>query len=109
MYRHADMDIFLATSRHGQGLGAEALRLLAHHLFEERGRHRLTIDPAAYNTTTIRAYEKAGFPKMSSKTSTLHWRVLTRQIISLSQMRSLRGGQAGPEADLWIGEALLGN
>ena len=55
MYRHADMDIFLATSRHGQGLGAEALRLLAHHLFEERGRHRLTIDPAAYNTTTIRA------------------------------------------------------
>jgi aminoglycoside 6'-N-acetyltransferase len=52
MYRHADMDIFLATSRHGQGLGAEALRLLAHHLFEERGRHRLTIDPAAYNTTT---------------------------------------------------------
>src|SRR5829696_6263695 len=63
-YRHANMDIFLTTSWHGQGLGAEAIRLLARHLFEERGHHRLTIDPAADNTTAIRAYEKAGFRKV---------------------------------------------
>jgi len=63
-YRHANMDIFLTTSCHGQGLGAEAIRLLARHLFEERGHHRLTIDPAADNTTAIRAYEKAGFRKV---------------------------------------------
>ena len=31
------------------------------HLFEERGHHRLTIDPAADNTTAIRAYERVGF------------------------------------------------
>jgi aminoglycoside 6'-N-acetyltransferase len=61
MYRHAGMDIFLSTSRQGEGLGTEAIRVLARHLFEERGHHRLTIDPAADNTTAIRAYERVGF------------------------------------------------
>ena len=61
MYRHAGIDIFLTTSRHAQGLGTEAIRLLASYLFEERGHHRLTIDPAADNTAAIRAYEKVGF------------------------------------------------
>jgi aminoglycoside 6'-N-acetyltransferase len=60
-YRHAGLDIFLATDRHGQGLGSEALRLLARHLFDERGHHRLTIDPAAANERAIRAYERVGF------------------------------------------------
>jgi aminoglycoside 6'-N-acetyltransferase len=64
MYRHAGMDIFLTTSRHGEGLGTEAIRLLARHLFEERGHHRLTIDPAADNTAAIRAYEKVGFRRV---------------------------------------------
>jgi aminoglycoside 6'-N-acetyltransferase len=61
MYRHAGLDLFLTASRHGEGLGTEAVRLLARHLFEERGHHRLTIDPAADNAAAIRAYEKAGF------------------------------------------------
>jgi aminoglycoside 6'-N-acetyltransferase len=61
MYRHAGIDIFLTASRHGQGLGTEAIRLLARHLFGERGHHRLTIDPAADNTAAICAYEKVGF------------------------------------------------
>ncbi len=61
MYRHANMDLFLATSHHGRGLGTEAIRVLARHLFEERGHHRLTIDPAADNVPAIRAYEKVGF------------------------------------------------
>ena len=61
MYRHAGMDIFLTTSRHGEGLGTEAIRLLARYLFVERGHHRLTIDPAAGNAGAIRAYERVGF------------------------------------------------
>ena len=61
MYRHASVDVFLATSHHGRGLGTEAIRLLARHLFEDRGHHRLTIDPAADNAAAIRAYEKVGF------------------------------------------------
>lgn len=64
MYRHASVDIFLATSWHGQGLGAEAIRVLARHLFEGRDHHRLTIDPAADNAAAIRAYEKVGFRRV---------------------------------------------
>ncbi len=64
MYRHAGIDLFLTTPRQGEGLGTEAIRLLARHLFEERGHHRLTIDPAADNTAAIRAYERVGFRKV---------------------------------------------
>ena len=64
MYRHANMDVFLATSRHGQGIGTEAIRLLARHLFEDHVHHRITIDPAADNAVAIRAYEKAGFRRV---------------------------------------------
>ena len=64
MYRHANIDIFLAPARHGRGLGTEAIRVLARHLFEGRGHHRLTIDPAADNAAAIRAYEKVGFRRV---------------------------------------------
>ena len=64
MYRHAGMDIYLSTSRHGEGLGTEAIRVLARYLFEGRGHHRLTIDPAAEHTAAIRAYERVGFRKV---------------------------------------------
>jgi aminoglycoside 6'-N-acetyltransferase len=64
MYRHAGMDIYLSVSRQGEGLGTEALRVLARYLFEERGHHRLTIDPAADNAGAIRAYEKVGFRRV---------------------------------------------
>jgi aminoglycoside 6'-N-acetyltransferase len=61
MYHRAGIDIFLTTSRHRQGFGSEAVRVLARYLIEERGHHRLTIDPAADNIAAIRAYEKVGF------------------------------------------------
>jgi aminoglycoside 6'-N-acetyltransferase len=60
-YRHANVDLFVTTARQGQGLGPEAIRLLARYLFEERGHHRLTIDPAAENERAIRAYQRVGF------------------------------------------------
>ena len=61
MYRHANIDVYLTASRHGKGFGSEAVRVLARYLLEERGHHRLTIDPAAANRAAIRAYEKVGF------------------------------------------------
>ena len=64
MYRHAGIDLFLATSWHNQGLGSEAVAVLAAHLIRERGHHRLTIDPAADHTAAIRAYEKVGFKRI---------------------------------------------
>jgi aminoglycoside 6'-N-acetyltransferase len=60
-YRHASIDISLHPDWHGRGLGADAVRTLARYLFEERGHHRLTIDPAAENERAIRSYERVGF------------------------------------------------
>jgi aminoglycoside 6'-N-acetyltransferase len=64
MYRHASIDVFVTSSRHGQGFGTDAIRTLARYLFGERGHHRLTIDPAASNVIAIRAYERVGFRKV---------------------------------------------
>jgi aminoglycoside 6'-N-acetyltransferase len=61
MYRHANIDVYVTAARHGQGYGTEAVQVLARHLLEERGHHRITIDPAAANAAAIRAYEKVGF------------------------------------------------
>jgi aminoglycoside 6'-N-acetyltransferase len=60
-YRHAGVDLFLATSAQGRGLGPEAIRLVAAWLVDVRGHHRLTIDPAADNVAAVRAYRKVGF------------------------------------------------
>jgi aminoglycoside 6'-N-acetyltransferase len=60
-YRHASIDIFLDPALHGRGIGTRAVREVVRILFEERGHHRITIDPAATNAAAIRAYEKVGF------------------------------------------------
>jgi aminoglycoside 6'-N-acetyltransferase len=59
-YRHAGIDIAVHPGFHGRGVGPDAIRALARHLFA-RGHHRLTIDPAAANEAAIRAYTKVGF------------------------------------------------
>jgi aminoglycoside 6'-N-acetyltransferase len=60
-YRHAGLDIFLAPAYQGQGHGPAALRLVARWLVDERGHHRLTIDPAEANDRAIRSYAGVGF------------------------------------------------
>jgi aminoglycoside 6'-N-acetyltransferase len=61
MYRHAGIDIYLGSRFQGHGAGSEAVGLLARFLFEQRGHHRITIDPAAANVQAIRSYTKVGF------------------------------------------------
>lgn len=61
MYRSASIDISLGAAWHGRGLGREAIGPLVAHLFEARGHHRLTIDPAAANEHAIRCYTAVGF------------------------------------------------
>ncbi len=61
MYRHANIDVALESSAQGKGHGPEAIGILARHLIEKRGHHRLTIDPAAHNVHAIKAYERVGF------------------------------------------------
>jgi aminoglycoside 6'-N-acetyltransferase len=60
-YRHASIDLFLDPAVHGRGIGTEVVRRVVRHLFDERGHHRITIDPAPDNAAAIRAYEKVGF------------------------------------------------
>ena len=60
-YRHAGIDLFLATAAQGRGFGPEAIRLVAAWLVGVRGHHRLTIDPAVDNGAAIRACAKVGF------------------------------------------------
>jgi aminoglycoside 6'-N-acetyltransferase len=61
MYRHAGIDISLHPDWHGRGLGTDTVRTVARHLIEDRGHHRITIDPAAGNAHAIRTYERVGF------------------------------------------------
>lgn len=60
-FRSAGIDLFLRTDVQGRGLGPDAIRTLAANLIDDRGHHRLTIDPAADNTRAIAAYSKLGF------------------------------------------------
>jgi aminoglycoside 6'-N-acetyltransferase len=60
-YRHATIDLFLDPALRGRGLGTEAVRRLVRYLIDERGHHRITIDPGTENTAAIRSYEKVGF------------------------------------------------
>jgi aminoglycoside 6'-N-acetyltransferase len=60
-YRHAGLDLFLATAYQDRGFGTDAIRTVARHLFDAGGHRRLTIDPAAANERAIRAYGRVGF------------------------------------------------
>ncbi len=61
MYRHASIDIFISDGFAGDGIGSEAVRLLARWLVDVRHHHRITIDPAAANERAIRCYQRVGF------------------------------------------------
>ncbi len=60
-YRHASLDIYLDPAVHGRGHASDAIRTLMAHLVDDRGHHRLTIDPAADNEPAIRCYAAVGF------------------------------------------------
>jgi aminoglycoside 6'-N-acetyltransferase len=60
-YRHAWIDLFVDPALHGRGIGSEAVKRVVRLLVEERGHHRITIDPAVENVAAVRAYQKAGF------------------------------------------------
>jgi aminoglycoside 6'-N-acetyltransferase len=78
-YRHAWIDLFLDPRLHGQGHGTDAVATVVRHLIEERGHHRITLDPTLENKAAIRAYEKAGFSsvgvlRLAERAPEGHWR-----------------------------------
>jgi aminoglycoside 6'-N-acetyltransferase len=60
-YRHASIDIILSAAYQDRGLGRDALATISRYLVDQRGHHRLTIDPRADNERAIRAYSAVGF------------------------------------------------
>jgi aminoglycoside 6'-N-acetyltransferase len=60
-YKRAEIDLFLTARLHGEGIGRDAIAALVRYLFEERGHHRLTMDPAVENERGIRCYSAVGF------------------------------------------------
>jgi RimJ/RimL family protein N-acetyltransferase len=63
-YRHAGIDLFIDPRLHGHGVGSAVVAKVVALLIEERGHHRITIDPALENVAAIRAYEKVGFKRV---------------------------------------------
>ena len=61
MYRHAGVDLFLGDDFAGRGLGTEVVRVVCAHLIDERGFHRIVIDPELANEAAIACYRKVGF------------------------------------------------
>ncbi len=55
------IDMFLIPAARGRDLGPDAALALVHHLRDERGWTRITVDPYASNERAIRAWRKAGF------------------------------------------------
>lgn len=64
MYRHAWIDLFVDPALGRRGVGTHAIVTLVRHLTEDRGHHRITIDPATDNAAAIGCYEKAGFRRV---------------------------------------------
>ncbi len=62
-FRHAGIDLFLATAFQGRGRGVAAIRE-AIAIAVERGHHRITIDPQVDNERAIAAYRKVGFQEV---------------------------------------------
>jgi aminoglycoside 6'-N-acetyltransferase len=60
-YKSVALDIGLFPRFHDRGLGPLALRIACAWLIDERGHHRLTIDPTVENERAIAAYAKVGF------------------------------------------------
>ncbi len=65
-YRNAAIDIFVGDAWQDRGVGGEAMRTLIRYLVEERGHHRLTVDPAAVNERAIHVYERLGFRRVGT-------------------------------------------
>ena len=60
-HRYAAIDLAVHPDQHHQGLGYDAIRAMARYLVEQRGHHRVAIDPAAHNEAAIRSCTRAGF------------------------------------------------
>lgn len=59
------LDMVLISEARGRGLGPDAARALVGHVCGTPGWTRVTVDPVATNLRAVRAWEKAGFRRVS--------------------------------------------
>jgi len=71
-FRHATIDLFVGPAFQRRGVGTDAIRTLVRHLVDDRGHHRITIDPAAANAVAVRCYAALGFRPVG--TLRAYWR-----------------------------------
>ena len=60
-YRFAMIDVSVDASHVGRDSALTLVRTLAGTSIDERGHHRITIDPAVANARAVAAYKKVGF------------------------------------------------
>ncbi|OPZ86692.1 MAG: Bifunctional AAC [Firmicutes bacterium ADurb.Bin419] len=66
--KSAELDIWMGTERNcGRGLGSEAIKIFCDYLKKNMGIERFIIRPSKRNIRAVRAYEKAGFMKVSDE------------------------------------------
>ncbi len=94
-YWSAAVDIFVSAAVQGRGVGPDAMRTLIAWLFDARGHHRLTVDPAAANARAIHVYEKLGFrPVGMLRLRTRRRRRVARRAAHGAARRGVRAGVA---------------
>lgn len=60
-YRTAEMGYYISELYWGKGLGTSAVKQTCKYIFEQTDIIRIFAEPFAYNTTSCRVLEKAGF------------------------------------------------
>ena len=65
-YHFAAIDIFVGDAWQDRGVGTEAMRVLIRYLVDERGHHRITVDPAAANERAVHVYGRLGFRRVGT-------------------------------------------
>ena len=60
-YRYGAVDLLLGSAFQGRGLGRLVVAAACAVLVDERGHHRVTIDPSLANTRAIACYRSVGF------------------------------------------------
>ena len=65
--------VMLDPSERGRGIAERAVRLLAAHLIDDRGYHRVQLEVYGFNEPALRLFERAGFVREGAKRKA-YWR-----------------------------------
>lgn len=82
----------------GKGYGTDAMNTVLAHAFETVGIHRVHLDGYAFNTHTIRTYERRGFTHEGRARQALRWEGERHDALLMSMPRPEREAARGVRA-----------